>query len=112
MSSLPVFLFNYPLSSLPVFLYHFFNSTAWLTVAALLSKLKMKQQKASCFDGSLWLLQLVAESQRELLSWNVSLSFLFISAKFRRQDEIEEEEEYAPSAERKEISWKDFLNEE
>ena len=42
----------------------------------------------------------------------MSLSFLFISAKFRRQDEIEEEEEYAPSAERTEISWKDFLNEE
>ena len=42
----------------------------------------------------------------------MSISILFISAKFRRQDEIEEEEEYTPSAERKEISWKDFLNEE
>ena len=34
------------------------------------------------------------------------------SAKFRRQDEIEEEEEDGSSTDRKEMTWKDFLNEE
>ena len=39
--------------------------------------------------------------------------FVFVSAKFRRQDEIEEvEEDGAPTGDKNKISWTDFLAEE